>query len=84
MQRRIVSPVGDRHPSYSKNKLMERRLVMIDKPTNLTASNSADVPRVGGEDDSRACDQDFRVGGEDDSRELVDNQPRSASVAEKS
>jgi hypothetical protein len=63
---------------------MERRLVMIDKPTDVTTSSNADVPRVGGEDDVRAAsDPDFRVGGEDDAREL-DNQPRSASVAEKS
>jgi hypothetical protein len=62
---------------------MERRLVMIDKPTNVTASNSADVPRVGGEDDSRSCATDTRVAGIDDAREFVDDQPRSA-VAEKS
>jgi hypothetical protein len=64
---------------------MERRLVMIEKPTNETASSNADVPRVGGEDDVRAAsDPDFRVGGEDDVREHVDNLSRSASVAEKS
>jgi hypothetical protein len=56
---------------------------MIDKPTNVTASNSADVPRVGGEDDSRSCATDTRVAGMDDAREFVDDQPRSA-VAEKS
>jgi hypothetical protein len=48
---------------------------MIDKPTNVKASSSDDVSRVGGEDDSRACDTDMRVGGEDDSREIVDDQP---------
>ena len=57
---------------------------MIEKPTNATASSSDDVPRVGGEDDSRFCDPDSRVGGEDDSRKFVDDQPRSACVAEKS
>ena len=71
---------------------------MIDKPTNVTASSSADVPRVGGEDKSRGCDTDFRVGGEDKSRgcdtdfrvggedksrEIVD-QPRSVSPDAKS
>lgn len=57
---------------------------MIDKPTNVKASSSDDVPRVGGEDDSRSCDTDTRVGGEDDSRDLVADQPRTASAAEKS
>ena len=57
---------------------------MIDKLTNVTASSSADVPRVGGEDDSRSCNPDVRVALAEDSRELVDNQPRSAGVAEKS
>ena len=55
---------------------------MTDKPTNLTASSNADVPRVGGEDDVRACDTDFRVGGEDDVRGLVDNEARTAFVAD--
>jgi hypothetical protein len=78
---------------------MERRLVMINKPTNATTSSNADVPRVGGEDDVRGCDIDFRVGGEDDvrgcdpdfrvagvadAREVVDDQPLSAPVAKKS
>jgi hypothetical protein len=57
---------------------------MIEKPTNVTVSSNEDVPRVGGEDDSRLCDPDFRVGGEDDSREFVDDKHRSACVAEKS
>lgn len=73
----------DRRCSCSGTKLMERRLVMIDKSTNVTAQSSADVPRVGGEDKSRGCDTDFRVGGEDKSRELVD-QPRSVSPDAKS
>lgn len=57
---------------------------MINKPTNVTASSNADVPRVGGEDDVRGCDIDFRVGGEDDVRDHGDKQPPNASVAEKS
>jgi hypothetical protein len=52
---------------------MERRLVMIDKTANVTASSSADVPRVGGEDKSRLYDSDSRVGGVDDTREIVDD-----------
>ena len=56
---------------------------MIDKPAKVTTSSSADVPRVGGEDKSRACDSDFRVGGEDKSREIVD-QPHSLSPDAKS
>jgi hypothetical protein len=55
---------------------------MINKPANAAAGYD-EVSRVGGEDDSRACDTDLRVGGEDDSRELIDNQPRSAGVPEK-
>ncbi len=57
---------------------------MIEKRTKVEASSTDDVPRVGGEDDSRSCATDFRVGGEDDSRELVDDQHRNASAAEKS
>ena len=56
---------------------------MIDKPTNIAASSSADVPRVGGEDKSRALDLDFRVGHEDDMREVVDDQAPGACVSEK-
>ena len=56
---------------------------MIYKPTNLTVASGDDVSRVGGEDDSRACDPDFRVGGEDDSREIVDDQHRCASAETK-
>jgi len=70
----IAFPVGDLAAVVS-NQLTERRLLMIDKRTNVEASSTDDVPRVGGEDDSRSCDTDFRVGGEDDSRELVDDQP---------
>jgi len=51
---------------------MKRRLVMIDKTANVTASSSADVQRVGGEDKSRAYDSDSRVGGEG-TREIVDD-----------
>lgn len=65
---------------------------MTDKPTNVKASSSDDVSRVGGEDGSRSCDTDMRVGGEDgvragdsdsrvggddDARKLVNDQPRS-------
>lgn len=57
---------------------------MIDKPNNVKASSSDDVPRVGGEDGSRACDTDMRVGGEDGARELVDDQPGKTLVAKKS
>lgn len=47
---------------------------MINKPTDVPVSTGDDVSRVGGEDDSRSCDTDFRAGGEDDSRGLVDDQ----------
>jgi hypothetical protein len=62
---------------------MERRLVMIDKPTNAMASSSADVPRVGGEDKTRALELDFRVGYDDDTREVVDDQSSGACVSQK-
>lgn len=45
---------------------------MIDQPTKVTTSSTADVPRVGGEDKTRSCDSDFRVGGEDKTREIAD------------
>jgi hypothetical protein len=66
--------------------------MMTDTPTNVKASSSDDVPRVGGEDGSRSCDTDLRVGdedgarsgdtdsrvgGEDGSRKLINDQPRS-------
>ena len=47
---------------------------MVDKTANVTASGSGDVPRVGGEDKSRAYDIDSRVGGVDDTRQVVDDQ----------
>lgn len=46
--------------------------MMIDQPTKVTTSSTADVPRVGGEDKTRSCDSDFRVGGEDKTREIAD------------
>lgn len=46
---------------------------MVDKSTNVTASGSTDVTRVGGEDKSRAYDLDSRAGGGDDTREIVDD-----------
>lgn len=55
---------------------------MIDKSTNLTASGSTDVTRVGGEDKSRGYDIDSRAGGLDDTREVVDDQ--SHNLSEKS
>lgn len=79
MQRRIDLPAADRHRNDSKNKLMERRLVMIDKPTKVTTSSSADVPRVGGEDKSRAYDINSRTGGVDETREIVDDQSPNTS-----
>lgn len=58
---------------------------MIDKSTDSTTSSNDDVPRVGGEDDSRAAsDPDTRVGGEDDARAVVDDEPRNPSAPEKS
>jgi hypothetical protein len=75
------SPGGDRR-SISSDQLIERRLEMIDNSTNAKAPGSGDVPRVGGEDDARACDTDVRVGGEDDAREIIDEPFRSAGAAE--
>lgn len=46
---------------------------MIDKTANVTASSSADIMRVGGEDKSRAYDSDSRVGGGEGTREIVDD-----------
>lgn len=46
---------------------------MIDKTTSVTASSSADVSRVGGEDKARAYDTDSRAGGVDDTRQVVDD-----------
>ena len=82
MQRRIVLR-GQPSPQLFKEQLMERRFAMIDKPTNIAASSSADVPRVGGEDKSRASDLDFRVGHDNDTREVVDDQRPGACVSEK-
>ena len=55
---------------------------MIDKTANVTASSSADVPRVGGEDKSRASGPDSRAGGADDTRQVVDD--LSHKLSEKS
>ena len=57
---------------------------MIDKAQNSTTSDSVEVTRVGGPDDSRAGSTDARVGGPDDSRVApAQEQTRSAAAPEK-
>jgi len=73
MQRRLVFLGAIVTAVVQITNEMKRRLVMIDKTANVTASSSAEVPRVGGEDKSRVHDSNSRAGGLDDTREIVDD-----------